>query len=480
MPAENDDDTELAETVRAGVAAEEAPTGRMSRPVEPAVEIAGQFVLRRKLGEGAFGVAFLADQLRTGTTEVWRSVVVKLTQFRPEDSPELAARFVREAAVLATLDNHHLVKVFGFGEISRGQLYIAMEFGGDETLADLLRREKALPWQRALAIGRQICEALEEAHRRGVIHRDLKPANILLSVRDGRDWVKVVDFGIAHLARELTLNRDAPALTAQGAFLGTPAYAPPEQVEGSTIDARADLFSLGVILFELIAGERPFASFRNALAESEARPTPVPLPTERRRGVPRRVKAFLARALSKDRTARFQSAKDMTRALDSLLADSAAVGGAGARRTVLGALVTLLALSATGVLAARAVKHSGAPATLPAAGLLLRVPQAEVRVRAPGVSPEAANPVVPLSSAGEMELTEPASDWKVLLSYSRDAQGVHARLKSTPEADVLEGDRSMGATPTLDFGPEPRRLVLRAAGGRELVLIARVEAGTTR
>jgi serine/threonine-protein kinase len=436
--------------------------------------IADEFVPKSRLGEGGFGVVYLADQLQTGTRTPWREVVVKVSRpnQRPEQEPVVVARALREAQVLSTLENDHLVNVISVGLVSPGRPFIAMKYAAGQTLEDILRVEGRLPWQRAFGIGVQICEALQECHRHKVIHRDLKPSNIMVETREGKDWVKVVDFGIAKVARDFGVETEPgiPTVSLTGRYVpGTPAYLSPEQATGGSADPRSDLYSLGVVLYEMVAGKPPFDGNSNALLRAHARVRPPALDPE----VPPAVRAAIQRNLEKDPRYRFQSASQLREVLEAVLAGRPApharrqwpvvVATAAAAALVLGVAAVMLQL------------RPPAPHVLRPAQLLLRTPEASLRVKAKGVDANALNPAVPLDDRGTIEVTEPASGWTVHVSYTRDEGAVHATLASTPAAQVLDGDAALGNA-TVDLGENPRRLVLRAPGHSELVLLARVES----
>ncbi len=166
-------------------------------------------------------------------------------------------RFQREASVLAALDSQHLVPLYSIGEFETGQPFFAMEYGGDVPLADEVDRHQRFRPDRALAIAGQICEALQGAHSHGVVHRDLKPQNILLSRKDGQDWVKVVDVGIAKLLDSAVVDEGGERLTGTGMVIGTAAYFSPEQSHGVAVDGRSDLYTLGIVLYEMLSGKLP-------------------------------------------------------------------------------------------------------------------------------------------------------------------------------------------------------------------------------
>lgn len=271
----------------------------------------GQFRVLRALGEGGFGTVYLAEQLG-----VDRLAVIKVVRPELVASANLLARFDREAKVLASLGHHHLVQLYVADRLPNGQPFLAMEYGGDRTLQDELRRAGRLPPARALVIAEQVCDALEEAHSHDpkVVHRDLKPANVMLAEKGGRDWVKVVDVGMARLLGPGD-SFDDSLVTARGALIGTPAYFSPEQARGEPADERSDLYALGCVLFEMLAGRLPFEA-RTPPEFIHAHCYDAPLPLEQAGvEVPDPVRRVIYRALEKEPSDRFQSAGEMREAL---------------------------------------------------------------------------------------------------------------------------------------------------------------------
>jgi serine/threonine-protein kinase len=209
-----------------------------------------RFRIVRVLGEGAMGVVYRAVQL-----SVDREVALKVLKAHLASDEESVRRFLREARAATRLSNPHSVTVFDFGRTEEGLLYLAMELIDGRSLYDCVVAEAPMPEERAAAIARQICEALVEAHDKGIIHRDLKPENVsLCTVGGDRDYVKVLDFGIARFLQPTEDMR----VTATGMVVGTPCYMSPEQTRGHELDARTDLYAVGVMLFEMLSGELPF------------------------------------------------------------------------------------------------------------------------------------------------------------------------------------------------------------------------------
>ncbi len=208
--------------------------------------VSGRFLIEEKLGAGGMGTVYRARHELLA-----REVAVKFL------SPELAAnpthrtRFLREARAANRIQHEHVIEITDYGETDDGQVYLVMEFLSGRPLEQLVRRGR-LPVARAINITLQICRALSRAHELGIIHRDLKPDNVYLVDRsDGADFVKILDFGLAHMRGELRL-------TATGAVFGTPEYIAPEQIRADSVGPATDLYSLGIMLYEMLTGDVPF------------------------------------------------------------------------------------------------------------------------------------------------------------------------------------------------------------------------------
>ncbi len=247
----------------------------------------------RRLAEGGMGRVYLAEQ-QLGTAS--REVAVKVLHASHSRDETLRQRFYRECEVVAHLSHPNTIQFYDFGELEDGRLFIVMEYIAGRSLASL-STEAPLPLPRVEHIVRQIVGSLAEAHAAGVVHRDLKPDNILLTTRGGEpDFVKVCDFGIA----KRNARSDA-SLTLQGTVVGTPQYMSPEQLTGGEVDARSDIYALGLIVYELLAGTRPFLA--RTPAEWAAKHTaeePTSLDQhEATRGLPAEMKRAVMRALAK-------------------------------------------------------------------------------------------------------------------------------------------------------------------------------------
>jgi serine/threonine protein kinase len=291
----------------------EEPPGDDPNAVGPGTRLDGRFVLVRLLGEGGMGRVYLATDTSNGA-----EVAVKvLSDDRP--IPNAAARFQREARAIARIEHDNVVRVDHVGASPKGGLYYVMEHLQGEDLAELLEREGRLPWPRVLHFALQVCDGLQAAHERGVVHRDLKLENCFRVTRgDDRDFVKILDFGVAKLLRPDPEQSDR--LTNTGATLGTPAYMAPELCRGREIDHRVDVYALGVMLYELLTGELPFTGegFLDVALQHMHEPPPslaVHLaPSE----IPPGLDAVIERALAKSRDDRVPTMAAFARALRSV------------------------------------------------------------------------------------------------------------------------------------------------------------------
>ncbi|HYL97566.1 MAG TPA: serine/threonine-protein kinase, partial [Blastocatellia bacterium] len=212
--------------------------------------IAGRYQVGALIARGGMGAVYRAVH-----TKMNRTCALKvLVQTVPD--PDSVARFNREAQMASRIDSPHAVTIYDFGEAEDGLLYLAMEFIEGEPLTTTIARERTLALPRVARITSQIAEALSAAHRLGIIHRDLKPDNIMITRKGGdQDYVKVLDFGIAKVVAEGNPNE---TLTQTGIVLGTPPYMSPEQLTGEHLDPRSDVYSLALIVYQMICGKLPF------------------------------------------------------------------------------------------------------------------------------------------------------------------------------------------------------------------------------
>lgn len=228
---------------------------RPERAADPLIGtmVAARYLVERKIGAGGMGTVYLAEQVT-----IQRKVALKILQPGSERlDPDAPLRFAREASNASRLAHPHVASVYDFGEEREsGALFIAMEYVDGDSLAALIRRERVLPVRRAAVLAWQIADAVQTAHELGVVHRDLKPDNVMLMSRpDGSDFVKVVDFGISR-----AMDSSTQKVTLTGLAIGTPLYMSPEQLGAEPIDARADVFALGLVCYLMLTGELPWPS----------------------------------------------------------------------------------------------------------------------------------------------------------------------------------------------------------------------------
>jgi len=240
--------------------------------------IAGRFRIEREIGTGGMGTVYLATHL-----DLERPVAVKIIRREFASDADVADRFLREARTMAKLRHPNAAMIFDAGNLPDGRHFIVMEFVEGETLSQALAREGRFPFTRAVGIATQICDVLEEAHRIGIVHRDLKPSNILL----GKRGVCVLDFGVAKVLASSAESTFTHASTGSGQLIGTPRYMSPEQCIGQRVGARSDLYSLGVLTYEMLAGRPPFVDpLQSALLVKQATAPAPPLP-RLRQDIPR-------------------------------------------------------------------------------------------------------------------------------------------------------------------------------------------------
>jgi serine/threonine-protein kinase len=268
----------------------------------------GEYRVLRKIGEGGMGSVYSAVQPVIG-----KRVAIKVLAPHIAGHPELVRRFVDEARAVNKIGHPNIIDIFSFGWLPDQRHYFAMEFLDGQSLAD---RIKGAPFQpdEARRILRQICQALEAAHRQGIVHRDLKPDNIwIVQPQHGDSYAKLLDFGIAKLVGD----GDEGHRTQTGIVMGTPAYMSPEQCRGVNVDKGTDIYALGMILYEMFAGQLPFqGSFAELITHHLIT---APDPPSRHRPLPRALEQLIMRCIDKDPAQRPQSAEALGRALDAAL-----------------------------------------------------------------------------------------------------------------------------------------------------------------
>lgn len=264
----------------------------------------GRYQIISEVGKGSMGVVYKAHD-----PQIDRVVALKVLRPDRITSEEFVQRFLKEARAIGRLSHPNIITVYDSGQ-DNDTLYIVMEFLIGKTLREA-QQEKQLSLQEIIHIGSQVADALDYAHRQGIVHRDIKPSNILLTPEG---YLKLTDFGIARIE-----DPTAHHQTQAGDILGTPIYMSPEQIMGRKVDGRSDLYSLGVILYELTTGRKPFqgenlAAIFNAIIEEK--PPPIELPDT---SLSQRLSALIFKSISKSTEDRFQTGAQLAQALKSCL-----------------------------------------------------------------------------------------------------------------------------------------------------------------
>jgi serine/threonine protein kinase len=292
------------------------PYGADPEAGEPELRRIGDFLIRRLLGEGGMGKVYEAEERLSR-----RKVALKVLRNELSRSEQGRRQFVTEMGILASLDDPHVVRCLHCTEVD-GQLVMALEYLEGRTLREAMNERGALPWDEVVALTWQIASALRAAHSRepAIIHRDLKPENVML-VAEGR--VKVMDFGIAKIVQAVS--------GATTHSVGTLQYMSPEQIDARPLDARSDLYALGLVMWELLAGRPPFESESPRLLLDKLCTEPAPpLPDEARRGLPRGVEQLIVRLLEKDPEARPRDAAEVLEVLEPFRPAELTSGGSAA------------------------------------------------------------------------------------------------------------------------------------------------------
>lgn len=395
--------------------------------------VAGRFRVIERIGSGGMGTVYRAEQAGLG-----REVALKVLRKELVSDRETVARFHREAKAMSLLVHPNTVRVFDFGEDAReGHLFLAMELLEGELLTAWVEREGTPPIDEAVEVVRAILRSLAEAHQKGIIHRDLKPDNIFLARVEGqtRPVVKVLDFGIAKAFRD---DRKIDQLETQaGTVFGTPRYMSPEQAQGKTLDHRSDLYTVGVLLYQLLAGRPPFLDDDAVVVMAKhIRETPAsPRSLAPDRPIPVSLERCLMRALAKSPSDRFESADAFEARLAACLPDVEAA--ARGRRSGLRALRTPLAI----------------------AGGILAIATATAVVVASGLGAESAEATVPTTAAATPAPAPPPP--------APEPATVAVTLASVPSgAEIWRGEEQLGETPhTFELTPdEALALTVRAPG----------------
>ncbi|MBN1222132.1 MAG: protein kinase [Candidatus Aminicenantes bacterium] len=266
------------------------------------MENIGKYKILEELGKGAMGVVYKALD-----PDIDREVAIKLIRFdmasEESDIEDMAKRFIREAQSAGKLEHPNIITIY---EVDRdkGQTFIVMKYIDGDSLKKIISSGKKFPLQDVVQLTDKLCDALDYAHRCKIIHRDIKPANILID-KEGRPFV--VDFGVARM--------EMSTLTQSGAIVGTPSYMAPEQVMGTKVDSRADIFSLGVIIYEMLTGKRPFEGDHITTIVYKIMNEEPPSVLKMQKDLPPGLEQVLSKALSKDPNTRYQSCRELAGAL---------------------------------------------------------------------------------------------------------------------------------------------------------------------
>jgi serine/threonine protein kinase/CheY-like chemotaxis protein len=267
-----------------------APPARSASVIEPGATLAGKFKLESKIGSGAFGAVYKAKHLALA-----KDIAIKVLQGNMMPSDEALRRFKQEGVSACRIQHPNAVSILDFGVTDDGVAYLAMELLSGQSLAEALKKDGTMSPQRCAQILAPLCDVLGEAHTAGIIHRDVKPGNVFLHQGRSGEVVKVLDFGIAKL-----LDDGTSELTVEGTLVGTPAYMAPERLSGQTYDGKSDVYSIGIMLYEMLCGQPPFKSgdlMAVAMMQMTQEPKPLRLHNP---SVPPAVEAAVMAILVKD------------------------------------------------------------------------------------------------------------------------------------------------------------------------------------
>lgn len=288
----------------------------MGKRVAKGDVLLGKYTVERILGQGGMGYVVAARH-----HELHELFAIKLMLPAAAANDEASARFIREARAAARLKSDHVAHVHDVGRLESGEPYMVMEYLTGRDLKDHLKARGVLPLNEVLSLMLETCEPLAEAHSIGIVHRDLKPANLFLFERQNvAPVVKVLDFGIS---KNLSMpGQEGTNLTDTGAFMGSPSYMSPEQMaDGKSTDPRSDIWSLGIVFFELLTGRLPFEAIQLTEIVVQVLNEPTPSALAIRRDLPRSVDAIINKCLAKNRENRYQSVEELMGALRRLASE---------------------------------------------------------------------------------------------------------------------------------------------------------------
>jgi serine/threonine-protein kinase len=289
----------------------------MHKAPDPLIQtvVAGRYRIIKPLGEGGMGVVYLAEHVA-----IQKAIALKVLRAQYAHKGDIVTRFQQEAISASRIKHPNVLDVFDFGQIENGCFYLAMEYLEGNDLADELERRRIVEPGRGIRIGLQVCRALSAAHAKGVVHRDLKPENVFLQrTGDGEEIVKIVDFGIAHLRSKEDAEAETKQrrLTRTGMIFGTPEYMSPEQAGGKKADERADVYAVGIIMYEMFTGAVPFTgdSFLGVLSKHLSDPAPAMSTVFPELQITPELQSVIMRALEKEPGKRYQSMLEFAQAI---------------------------------------------------------------------------------------------------------------------------------------------------------------------
>ena len=361
--------------------------------VQPGATL-GHYKIVRPIGAGGMGVVYEAEDLKLG-----RHVAIKLIAGAATD-PVALERFWREARIASSLNHPGICTIYEICD-TEGQPFLVMELLEGQTL-ERLYAGQAVPLPRLIEIGVQLADALDAAHRKGILHRDIKPANIFIT---GSGQAKILDFGLARVETAGSTNStqggvaERDKLTRSGSTLGTVAYMSPEQARGEPLDARSDLFSLGVVLYEMATGNHPFSGTTSAVVFDKLLNYHPPSPSSLNQELPPEFEGILNKALEKDRDLRYQSASDLRTDLKRLQRNSSGVHVRAGAMPVASSMASsypgMVRVGSAGIPGAGSIPATAGAATISA-------PAIAPTTSAPALAPAAAAP------AGQLQAVPPA------------------------------------------------------------------------
>jgi serine/threonine protein kinase len=424
--------------------------------------VARKYRVEKILGEGGMGRVYRANQL-----VLEKPVVLKLLHPSLQTDARTVARFQREAKAASRLNHPNSIDVLDFGQTEDGALFIAMEFVDGRDLHQVLTDDWPLPEPRVIRIVTQVLSALADAHQAGVIHRDLKPENVMVTARRGgeSDVVKVLDFGIAKIIDGS--SEEGPSLTRTGFVCGTPEYMSPEQARGAPLDARSDLYSVGVLLYQMVTRQLPFSSdSAMGYATKHLTEDPTPPNTLRPGCCSRELEALVLWALRKEPGDRPQTAVTFLDSLNLLPAAEAVQAPRTARVPIplgmMGSTEDQLGSAPTVASSRGARGHSGRGLQLGLGPWCWSPPPARgARLQAADRHPgQVARPTLTMAPPWAREVPPEKRDAARATQLVQDGDNLYLAgdraLARTKYLEAFEADPSAALALKLDAGPSPR------------------------